>query len=76
MIKVLCFAYLKEKVGNDRLVLEDASLTVDELLCKLEKEYAIDTKTIMVAINEEYAIKEDVIHAGDTVALIPPVSGG
>jgi molybdopterin synthase sulfur carrier subunit len=30
----------------------------------------------MVAVNEEYAEPDDVIKSGDTVALIPPVSGG
>ncbi len=30
----------------------------------------------MFAINEEYAVDEDVVKAGDIVALIPPVSGG
>ena len=31
---------------------------------------------VMVAINEEYAMDQDVIQSGDTVAFIPPVSGG
>lgn len=30
----------------------------------------------MVAINEEYANENDIIQTGDTVAMIPPVSGG
>ena len=29
-----------------------------------------------MAVNREYADVEEVLHAGDEVALIPPVSGG
>lgn len=31
---------------------------------------------ILVAVNEEYASKDQQLFAGDCVALIPPVSGG
>ena len=30
----------------------------------------------MVAVNEEFVMNEEMIKAGDIVALIPPVSGG
>ena len=30
----------------------------------------------MIAVNEEYALDEQVINKGDVIALIPPVSGG
>ncbi len=31
---------------------------------------------VMVAVNEEFATDSEVIKEGDTVAFIPPVSGG
>lgn len=31
---------------------------------------------LMVAVNTEYADKDSLLHAGDEVAFIPPVSGG
>ena len=32
--------------------------------------------TVMVAINEEFAPDSEIIQEGDTIAFIPPVSGG
>jgi molybdopterin synthase sulfur carrier subunit len=31
---------------------------------------------VMVSINEEFATNDDIIHDGETIAFIPPVSGG
>jgi molybdopterin converting factor small subunit len=33
-------------------------------------------RCMAVAVNREYARAEDVLHDGDEVALLPPVSGG
>ena len=53
------------------------NITVAELKDILVKEYNITiSNQIMVAINEEYANKDDIIQTGDIVAMIPPVSGG
>lgn len=32
--------------------------------------------SIVVAVNEEYAEPEALLHSGDEICLIPPVSGG
>jgi sulfur-carrier protein len=32
--------------------------------------------TVMTAVNEEFAANDEVIHDGDEIAFIPPVSGG
>jgi sulfur-carrier protein len=77
MITVLFFAHLQEMAGTDRLTLYEDELTVTDLKEKLSNEHGIiNLAQIMFAINEEYAVDEDVVKAGDTVALIPPVSGG
>ena len=33
-------------------------------------------RTFYVAVNEEFAQRDTVLHDGDEVALLPPVSGG
>ncbi|MFK2826930.1 molybdopterin converting factor subunit 1 [Bacillus sp. B190/17] len=76
MINVLCFAHLKEQVGKEQVELQHNELTVRELLNELNEKYSIHTDTLIVAVNEEYADLDDMIQSGDTVALIPPVSGG
>ncbi|KIL74542.1 molybdopterin converting factor subunit 1 [Bacillus badius] len=76
MINVLCFAHLKEQIGKEQLEVAHEKLTVKQLLNELQEKYAIQTDALIVAVNEEYADPEDLIQSGDTVALIPPVSGG
>jgi sulfur-carrier protein len=77
MITLLLFAHLQEEVGQDKLLLEVDDITVKELKALLNKDYNLtQIEQVMIAINEEYALEEDVIKSGDTVALIPPVSGG
>ncbi|WP_339145946.1 MULTISPECIES: molybdopterin converting factor subunit 1 [unclassified Sutcliffiella] len=76
MIKIQFFAHLREKVGQDQLMLDFKKISVKDLLEVLANSYQLQTDTFMVAVNEEYADIEDVILEGDTVALIPPVSGG
>jgi len=77
MIKVLFFAHLKDLVGTSELSLEVENITAKELKQILEQKYSITFENyIMIAVNEEYAHSDVKIQNGDTVALIPPVSGG
>ncbi|WP_408010687.1 molybdopterin converting factor subunit 1 [Pseudalkalibacillus sp. A8] len=78
MINVLLFAGLQEKVGKSEILVKKDVLTVDELVSHLrETESHLDLTNVMVAVNEEFVNDPDqVIRAGDTVALLPPVSGG
>jgi len=77
MINVLFFAHLQEIVGNERLQLDIAPITVSRLKQYLQTEFNFgQIEQVMFAVNEEYATDDDVINPGDTVALIPPVSGG
>ncbi|MBE5106262.1 molybdopterin converting factor subunit 1 [Bacillus thuringiensis] len=78
MITILLFANLREEVGSDRLViLEKQEMTVQQLKEWLKDNYRLQSiHRVMVAINEEFVTNEEMIKAGDIVALIPPVSGG
>ena len=79
-VKVLLFASLKEQVGERSVSVQlpDAA-TVHDLLHALTERFpslASRLTAVRVAVNEEYATAATVLHNGDEVALIPPVSGG
>lgn len=77
LIQVHYFARLRELTGKSEEVIEQDSLTVQELLNWAEATYpGFGKDTIQVAVNEEYALKDDIIKSGDVCAFIPPVSGG
>ncbi|MEH7381728.1 molybdopterin converting factor subunit 1 [Bacillus sp. JJ1533] len=77
MITILFFAHLQDMAGTDRITLHANQITLSSLKEQLESKHGLkNLDQIMFAINEEYAVDDDVVKAGDTVALIPPVSGG
>lgn len=77
MIKILLFAYLQEEVGKSQLEIELDQITVSQLKQYLHSIYNLpQLDQVLTAINEEYAEDVDVIKSGDTIAFIPPVSGG
>ncbi len=77
MIKVNYFARLRELTGKAEETIEQQTMTVSELLDWAEATYpGFGKDTVHVAVNEEYALREDVIQSGDVCAFIPPVSGG
>ncbi|MDA1761975.1 molybdopterin converting factor subunit 1 [Bacillus cereus] len=78
MITILLFANLREEVGVDQVVIpEKQEMTVGKLKEWLKERYHFQSlDTVMVAINEEFVTNEEMLRAGDIVALIPPVSGG
>nr|WP_218624880.1 MoaD/ThiS family protein [Sporosarcina sp. E16_3] len=68
---------MRELTGKSDETIEQQSMTVRELLEWAEMTYpGFGKDTVHVAVNEEYALKEDVIQSGDSCAFIPPVSGG
>ena len=76
-MKILLFAHLRDELGAANLELDMAPLTAGELLAELKTRYPIlSLDSVMVAVNEEFAAADTRIEAGDTVALLPPVSGG
>ena len=77
MVKVLLFAQLQEEIGENQLELEFGPSTVMNLRKVLMEKYNImQIDQAMIAINETYARNDDIVHPGDTIAVIPPISGG
>ncbi len=78
--QVLLFAQLAETIGTDRLTIElPEGATVADALAVLSKAHeaiATTANAIAVAVNEQYCPVAQVLSDGDTIALIPPVSGG
>ncbi|WP_338450303.1 molybdopterin converting factor subunit 1 [Niallia oryzisoli] len=77
MNKVLFFAHLRDEVGQENVEVEAAGKTIAELKKELAGTYGIQKlDAVMAAVNEEFAGDDEVIKEGDTIAFIPPVSGG
>ncbi|MTH51922.1 molybdopterin converting factor subunit 1 [Bacillus mangrovi] len=77
MIKVLLFAAVREFIGKDMIEMEGGSQTVLQLREQLEKDYPeAPFSHAMAAVNESFVPDDYEIKPGDTVAFIPPVSGG
>jgi MoaE-MoaD fusion protein len=78
--KILFFATLSECVGAKTIEFElPADTTVamlKELLVKIYPKLEPTQKSIMVAVNREYAAGEQIIPLDAEIALFPPVSGG
>ncbi len=74
-VRVRLFAGLRERAGAVELELElpDGALVRDALA---QMHPLTDGVPVVLAVNQEYANQNSVLHAGDEVALIPPVSGG
>mmetsp|Transcript_91300 Transcript_91300/g.136727 ORF Transcript_91300/g.136727 Transcript_91300/m.136727 type:complete len:94 (-) Transcript_91300:160-441(-) len=85
-IKILFFASAREAAGDvSSTDLEMSSgANTSDLRAKLAEQYpklasmALDEENLTLALNEEYVTDGQVLplSAGDTVALIPPISGG
>ncbi|WP_203362612.1 molybdopterin converting factor subunit 1 [Bacillus sp. REN10] len=77
MITVLLFAHLQEEVGEAQVTIEAAEMTVLQVKKWLEDHYQISSlQQVMTAVNESFATDETLVKQGDTIAFIPPVSGG
>jgi molybdopterin synthase catalytic subunit len=79
-VNVRLFAGLREMIGERdvELALPDGA-TVGELRTRIGEQFPIVRPfltTLVCAVDEEYVPSDHVLHEGDQVALIPPVSGG
>jgi molybdopterin converting factor subunit 1 len=79
-IKILFFATLRDYAGVKALELEipaDTTLAgLKELLTSRYPKMIPAQKSIMAAINREFAADEQLIPMDAEIALFPPVSGG
>jgi molybdopterin converting factor subunit 1 len=79
-IKIFFFATLIDFVGAKVVELEvPAGTTIGmliELLIKRYPKMASAQRSIIAAVNREYAAGEQIIPLGAEIALFPPVSGG
>lgn len=78
-INILAFGIAKDILGDSSLSLtleDDASIASlrEELLRKFVDFEKL--KSLKFAVNESYKNDDYVLHQGDEVVLIPPVSGG
>ncbi|OZI10782.1 molybdopterin converting factor subunit 1 [Bacillaceae bacterium SAS-127] len=77
MITVLLFAHLQEEVGESQVTIEASEMTVSQVKKWIEERYQVSSlHQVMAAVNENFATDETVVKEGDTIAFIPPVSGG
>lgn len=78
MIKLLYFAILREKLGKQEEMLEFSGSVGElrRLLVEREPHLADVLKVCLFAVNQEYVGEDSILEGGETVAVIPPVSGG
>jgi sulfur-carrier protein len=79
-VTIRLYAGLKDLVGcRDIEMALPSNATVEELRTRLGQQYPIVEAllpTLVCAVDEEYVPPAHVLHDGDRVSLIPPVSGG
>ena len=79
-ITVLFFAQLKERFGLELLKLDlPAGARAGDVFKHLDVDEAEQKELcrfVRLAVNHAYVDQEHALKSGDTVALIPPVSGG
>lgn len=80
-LTVKLFATLKDKAQASQLALEltQAQPRVSDLLSEIvvqKPALAPSMKSVLVAVNNEYAFPDQPLAPHDEIALFPPVSGG
>ena len=79
-ITLRLFAVFREALGTSTLTQEvPEGTTVEQVLAQLIDRFpalAGAESAVSFSVNRSYAAADTVLHAGDEVAFIPPVSGG
>jgi molybdopterin converting factor small subunit len=75
-VQMLYFGVLKDYFGDSADIGLPDGATVAELLVQHQDRGHVVWESIAVAVNRDYAKLTHVLHEGDEVALLPPVSGG
>jgi molybdopterin synthase sulfur carrier subunit len=77
-VRVLYFASLRDGAGTEAETVESPAADARGLYAQLRARhgFALTEERLRVAINGAFAPWEQVLHEGDEVVFIPPVSGG
>lgn len=83
-LKLVYFAWVREKIGKEEeaVALASDTVTVGQLIAELKKrgveyEAAFEQGDVIhAAINQEHAEHDELVKDGDEVALFPPMTGG
>jgi len=77
-IKVLYFAQLADLAGKTEETRELNSVSPSELYDELQANYHFPNsfKQLQVAINHELSAHETELKDGDSIAFLPPMTGG
>ncbi|MBI3340551.1 MAG: MoaD/ThiS family protein [Chloroflexi bacterium] len=80
-LDVKLFATLKDRAQASRLALElkQEQPRVQDLLAEIVVQKPVlesSMKSVLVAVNKEFAFPEQILAPDDDIALFPPVSGG
>ncbi len=77
MIRVLYFSILRERIGPEEEIEFSGSVAqLRELLSKRHPHVGEILQRVKFAVNEEYVTDDFTLKGDETVAVIPPVSGG
>ena len=78
-VSVLLFGITRDLTGQSKVLVSlSEQARVSDLLSQLHQEYPAlaAIKSLLVAVNGEYAEADQLVGHNDEIALIPPVSGG
>jgi molybdopterin converting factor subunit 1 len=79
-IKIRFFAHTREIAGTEMLEMKFKEGTTGEDLLKIlgdkYPKFRELSEYVALAVNEEYVNRDRKLEEGDTISLIPPVSGG
>ncbi|MBI5491437.1 MAG: MoaD/ThiS family protein [Deltaproteobacteria bacterium] len=82
MITVRFFAMLKSLAKTEvKEYSVSGPVRLEELKSMLKKDFpalsgVLDSRSILISINQEFASRDAVVKDGDEVGLLPPFSGG
>ena len=82
MVTVRFFAMLKGLAGTDeRQYKVDGQVTIGDLKAMIKRDFPglaalLESRSVLISINQEFAQKNAIVKDGDEVAFLPPFSGG
>ena len=76
--KIIAFGITKELLGGRVASIEIKGQTVGALRAALNERYPqlLNLRSLLIAVNNDYADEDVLLSPSDEIALIPPVSGG